>query len=208
MSDVTVLLTSFRCRRSSNNVASDEDRALPDLRVLLGHQRAKGDMRTPNRALITAGLLSTAVLTLSACSGSDGDTPVSSSSAKPSPSTPSSSVTTSRATTTPNDAEQNAPATTTRPQSQHQNTTTPARDDDPGGHACTDQSGAPGKYVWDNTGNQWICEITGDAPRVTTTTKSPVRDDDPGGHACTDQSGATGTYIWAESTQQWVCQIG
>ena len=38
-------------------------------------------------------------------------------------------------------------------------------DDDPGGHACTDQSGAPGHYVEDETGSGWICEITGDAPR-------------------------------------------
>ncbi|WP_448222269.1 hypothetical protein [Gordonia iterans] len=39
-------------------------------------------------------------------------------------------------------------------------------DDDPGGHPCTDQSGAPGHLVPETrTGGQWICEITGDAPR-------------------------------------------
>lgn len=43
--------------------------------------------------------------------------------------------------------------------------TTTERDDDPGGSPCTDQSGAPGHYIWSDSSNQWVCEITGDAPR-------------------------------------------
>lgn len=88
-----------------------------------------------------------------------------------------------------------------------------ARDDDPGGKPCTDQSGAPGHYVWDQSGNQWICEITGDAPRAgghAPASQTPAARDnggDPGGSPCTNQSGAHGTYIWSDSTNQWVCKI-
>lgn len=38
------------------------------------------------------------------------------------------------------------------------------RDDDPGGHPCTDQSGAPGHYIPTDEGS-FVCEITGDAPQ-------------------------------------------
>lgn len=95
---------------------------------------------------------------------------------------------------------------------------TSPRDDDPAGHSCTDQNGAPGTYIWSDSSNQWVCQITGDAPRANpggvTTSQRPAsprsagNGGDPGGSPCTNQDGAHGTYIWAESTNQWVCQIG
>ncbi|MCS5479596.1 hypothetical protein NYP18_07985 [Corynebacterium sp. YIM 101645] len=39
-------------------------------------------------------------------------------------------------------------------------------DGDPGGHPCTDQSGAPGHYIYSDSSSIWVCEITGDAPQV------------------------------------------
>jgi hypothetical protein len=89
-----------------------------------------------------------------------------------------------------------------------------SHDDDPGGHPCTDQSGAPGTYIFSDSSNQWVCQITGDAPRPPQQSQpqsqsrpQETHDDDPGGHPCTDQSGAPGTYIFSDSSNQWVCQI-
>lgn len=81
------------------------------------------------------------------------------------------------------------------------------RDDDPGGAPCSDQSGAPGTYIWSDDSDQWVCQISGDAPPQSTAPQQGEHDDDPGGHPCTDQSGEPGTYIWSDDTSQWVCQI-
>ncbi|WP_155826876.1 hypothetical protein [Jongsikchunia kroppenstedtii] len=138
---------------------------------------------------IAAGAFALALMAFgAACSSSDSDSTPSSSSATSS-SAVSSAETTSTTQNAPTTHNNPAPHTTTQPANKL-------------GQPCTDQSGAPGHYIAASDG-QLVCEITGDAPQVTTTT--PVRDDDPGGKPCTDQSGAPGHYIWADG--QWICQI-
>jgi len=110
-----------------------------------------------NRLAAGGFALGLMVFGATACSSSDKDsTPTSSSS-----SSATSSPATSSASTT---HQAPAPVTTTHNNPAPQ-TTTPVRDDDPGGKPCTDQSGAPGHYIWSDSSNQWVCEITGDAPR-------------------------------------------
>lgn len=110
------------------------------------------------KSVLAAGLFSLA-LAVSACGSSDEDTTNASSVASTHHS--ASASITPEDETTPENGDQTTPQRqATKPPLQ------PEQDDDPGGHPCIDQSGAPGHLVPETTtGGQWICEITGDAPR-------------------------------------------
>ncbi|QKT06894.1 hypothetical protein HUN08_06595 [Gordonia sp. X0973] len=146
--------------------------------------------------------MAAAVLVLGACGTSGNDSPTSSSAP---PSTPSSVPTSPAEAPVPAPVAPGNPAPAPKPQ---------GRDDDPGGKPCTNQSGAPGHYIWSDSSNMWVCEITGDAPQQPPAPapkpqpqQPQGRDDDPGGKPCTDQSGAPGHYIWSDSSNMWVCEI-
>ncbi len=146
------------------------------------------------RPVFLAGLFAL-TLVASACGNSaDDKAPVSSAH--------SPSIVTSPAdATSPEEAPASSPAATQPHRTSPQQ---PVRDDDPGGHPCTDQNGAPGHLI-PGSGGGWVCNITGDAPKADVD-RHKGKDDDPGGHPCTDQSGAPGHLIPA-SGGGWVCEI-
>ncbi len=146
------------------------------------------------KSALVAGAFSL-MLVLGACGSSDSDDKPAESS-HPS-SHHSASVTTETETETPQ-----TPAATKTPV-EPRATPQPEQDDNPGGHPCTDQSGAPGHLIPTDDGH-WVCEITGDAPQIAD--RHQDHDDDPGGHPCTDQSGAPGHLI-ATTDGHWVCEI-
>lgn len=157
-------------------------------------------MRIGKSALI-AGMFSIALFA-SACGSDEASSPASSSSKATSSSAQSTSAQPSEQSTEP--ADETTPSAT-HPASKAKGkkaTPQPEQDDDPGGHPCTDQSGAPGHLT--SSGSGWVCEITGDAPRADKQ-RHASHDDDPGGHPCTDQSGAPGHLISSDSG--WVCEI-
>ncbi len=141
---------------------------------------------------------------VSACSSSDSTTPTSSSST-------TTTVTTTSVASAPVVPPPAAPATPTAnapANTQTQGVAPTGRSDDPGGSPCTDQNGAPGHYIYSDSSQQWVCEVTGDAPQANTQApQQPRSDGDPGGTPCEDQSGMKGRYIWSDSSNMWVCQI-
>ncbi|MGB3302544.1 MAG: hypothetical protein WBA98_07625 [Gordonia sp. (in: high G+C Gram-positive bacteria)] len=154
---------------------------------------------------LAAGLFAMALL-VGACGSGDSDTTTSSAS---SPTTAASATTTTMsstpAVTTPQNPKPEASNVAPVPAPHHTTPKAqPEQDDDPGGHPCTDQSGAPGYLIPGSSGG-WVCNITGDAPQATTQSHA-THDDDPGGHPCTDQSGAPG-YLIPGSSGGWVCNI-
>lgn len=145
--------------------------------------RGTPPMRKRSRILALAFALP---LTLAACSGGDEEAPATSTSHTSTSHTTTSHTTSSSApashseehhgeehheSTAPQHQEpapqhgqhQQQPPASTAPQAPAGGGT--GHDDDPGGHPCTDDNGAPGHYIRDANDTQWICEITGDAPR-------------------------------------------
>jgi len=116
-------------------------------------------MKLVKRVAIAAPVF-TCLLVVSACGGS-GPTDDPTSSSPPNVSVPARSSAPAQGTpgnAAPSvDQSSKAPGVTPGPDEA-------IHDDDPGGHPCTDQSGAPGKYTFDDSSNIWVCEITGDAP--------------------------------------------
>ncbi len=101
------------------------------------------------------------MLVASACSSTD-DEPAASVASSVAHSVVSSVASSATATeTTAPEETTTVTSTATKPVAQRE------QDDDPGGHACTDQSGAPGHLIAANggVGPGWVCEITGDAPQ-------------------------------------------
>lgn len=160
------------------------------------------------KSALVAGAFSL-MLVASACSSTDNEpaASVASSAAHSVASSVASSAPASDTTTTPQEERTTVTSTATKPAAQ------PEQDDDPGGHPCTDQSGAPGHLIAANggVGPGWVCEITGDAPQADTQRhqQSHGQDDDPGGHPCTDQSGAPGHLIPDNGGvgPGWICEI-
>ena len=110
------------------------------------------------KSAIIAGAFSL-MLVVGACGSTDSDSSTTHSSSHPA--SHSTSAAPSEVTSTV--TEEETPAATpapVEPKAQPQ----PEQDDDPGGHPCTDQSGAPGHLI-PGSGGGWVCEITGDAPR-------------------------------------------
>lgn len=154
---------------------------------------------TNRRQLAVAALGFGAVLALGACGTDTAST------------TTTSDTSTSVATTSSVAASSVAPAATTTSEtsiSPHNLVPrTQVRDDDPGGKPCTDQSGAKGHYIWADSSNQWVCQITQNAPRPAPAPTHHQAPANKAGQPCTDQSGMKGHYIWSPSSKIWVCQI-
>lgn len=119
-------------------------------------------MQKMRTTALLAGVFATA-LVLGACSSDDN----SSTTTSKAPTSSSQAVSSESKAVPKETPKETAPAeepAATTPAEQAKPTPQPQQDDDPGGHPCTDQSGAPGHLIPSSTGG-WVCEITGDAPQ-------------------------------------------